>query len=62
MTPAGAAISTQQASFLCPIVWAGSICGAMDIAAALVVYGHDGLRPIPLLQGIARGLLGPTSV
>jgi hypothetical protein len=49
----------QQASFLRPVVWAGSISGAMDITAALTVYGHYGLRPIPLLQGIAGGILGP---
>ncbi len=30
----------------------------MDITAALIVYGYYGLRPIPLLQGIAAGLLG----
>lgn len=41
------------------IVWAGLLCGAMDITAAFVVYGYYGLRPIPLLQGIAAGVLGP---
>ena len=35
--------------------------GVLDITAALVVYGYFGLRPIPLLQGIAAGLLGPRS-
>jgi len=30
----------------------------MDITAALVVYGAMGAKPIPLLQGIAAGLLG----
>src|SRR5260370_24683435 len=33
----------------------------MDITAALVVYGYLGLKPVPLLQGIASGLLGPKS-
>jgi hypothetical protein len=33
----------------------------MDITAAFVVYGHFGLKPRPLLQGIAAGLLGPQS-
>ena len=31
----------------------------MDITAALIVYGHYGAKPIPLLQGIAAGILGP---
>jgi uncharacterized membrane protein YagU involved in acid resistance len=29
----------------------------MDITAAFLVYGYLGLRPIPLLKGIARGLI-----
>jgi hypothetical protein len=37
---------------------AGAICGAMDITAALTVYGSFGLKPMRLLQGIASGLLG----
>jgi hypothetical protein len=41
------------------IFWAGLVCGAMDITAAFLVYGSFGLKPIPLLQGIAAGLLGP---
>lgn len=43
------------------IFWGGLICGAMDITAAFVVYGHFGAKPVPLLQGIAAGLLGPRS-
>jgi len=43
------------------ILWGGFVCGVLDITAALVVYGYFGLRPIPLLQGIAAGLLGPRS-
>jgi hypothetical protein len=61
VNPAGAAIPTRQASFLRPIVCAGSVSGAMDITAALVVYGGFGLKPVRLLQGIAAGLLGPRS-
>jgi uncharacterized membrane protein YagU involved in acid resistance len=41
------------------ILWAGLVCGVLDITAALVVYGLFGLHPIRLLQGIAAGLLGP---
>jgi hypothetical protein len=37
---------------------AGAICGAMDITAALTVYGSMGLKPMRLLQGISAGLLG----
>ena len=39
--------------------WAGLACGVLDITAALVVYGYLGAKPVPLLQGIASGLLGP---
>ena len=38
---------------------AGLTCGAMDISAALVVYGWMGSKPLRLLQGIAGGILGP---
>jgi uncharacterized membrane protein YagU involved in acid resistance len=41
------------------IVSAGTICGIMDITAALVVYGMMGAKPLRLLQGIAGGVLGP---
>ena len=40
------------------IAWGGLICGTLDISAAFVVYGYFGARPLPLLQGIAAGLLG----
>lgn len=38
--------------------WAGVLCGILDITAAFVVYGRFGMRPMPLLQGIAKGVLG----
>jgi hypothetical protein len=41
------------------VLLAGFACGVLDIAAALVVYGYLGAKPVPLLQGIASGLLGP---
>jgi hypothetical protein len=47
------------ASPLRAILWGGLLCGAFDIAAAFVIYGAMGLRPMRLLQGIASGLLGP---
>ncbi len=43
---------------LSAFLWGGLICGALDITAAFLVYGAFGARPIPLLQGIAAGLLG----
>lgn len=44
------------------ILWGGLACGALDITAAFVVYGMFGAKPIPLLQGIAAGLLGPRAL
>jgi hypothetical protein len=41
------------------ILWGGLLCGVLDITAAFLVYGMFGAKPIPLLQGIAAGLLGP---
>src|SRR6266704_2215 len=41
------------------VLWAGFACGVPDITAALIVYGYFGAKPVPLLQGIASGLLGP---
>ena len=43
------------------VLWAGLACGVLDITAALVVYGFFGAKPVPLLQGIASGLLGPNA-
>ena len=37
---------------------AGFACGVLDITAAFIVYGFFGAKPVPLLQGIASGLLG----
>jgi hypothetical protein len=56
MNPAPAVDSAYQVNPIPEILWGGLICGTMDIAAALVVYGHYGRKPIPLLQGIAAGL------
>lgn len=48
-----------QGSAARAIAWGGLIAGALDIIAAFVVYGFFGARPIPILQGIAGGVLGP---
>jgi hypothetical protein len=61
MTPAATPFTAQKGSVLLPILWAGGVCGTLDITAALVVYGSFGLKPVRLLQGIAAGLLGPRS-
>ena len=41
------------------VLWAGFACGVVDITAAFIVYGFFGAKPVPLLQGIASGLLRP---
>jgi hypothetical protein len=57
------AMAHQESSHAGPaIFWAGLISGALDITAAIVVYGFFGARPVPLLQGIAAGLVGPRAV
>jgi hypothetical protein len=43
------------------ILFAGAICGTMDITAALTVYGYFGAKPLRLLQGIASGLIGSSA-
>ena len=59
MNPAPPTSSTRTGAGLRAIVWGGLLCGVLDITAAFVVYGFFGAKPIPLLQGIAAGLLGP---
>jgi uncharacterized membrane protein YagU involved in acid resistance len=61
MNAAATASAAGGAQALPAILWAGLVCGTMDITAALTVYGHYGLMPMRLLQGIAAGLLGPRS-
>lgn len=53
--------ATGKASASGTILRAGLLAGTLDIVAAFVVYGFFGARPIPILQGIAAGLLGPRS-
>ncbi len=43
------------------ILVAGLACGVMDLTAAFVTWGVQGVRPERLLQGIATGLLGKSS-
>jgi uncharacterized membrane protein YagU involved in acid resistance len=46
---------------LAAIFWAGFLCGVLDITAAFITWAPQGVRPARILQGIARGLLGPKS-
>jgi len=59
MTAGPATLPVQKPKALPVILRAGLLCGVLDITAAFLVYGRFGVRPIPLLQGIAAGLLGP---
>jgi hypothetical protein len=57
---AGTEISLEKnPNAMLAVLWAGFACGVLDITAAFVVYGFFGAKPVPLLQGIASGLLGP---
>src|ERR1700689_3731000 len=46
---------------LAAIISAGLLCGLMDITAAFITWWPKGVKPPPLLQGIAAGWLGPNS-
>ncbi|HWY68659.1 MAG TPA: hypothetical protein VNX88_08330 [Terriglobales bacterium] len=61
MSASGTAIAIRKPSALRAILWAGFACGVCDITAATVVYGYFGAKPIPLLQGIATGVMGPSA-
>jgi uncharacterized membrane protein YagU involved in acid resistance len=41
------------------VLYAGLIAGILDITAALIQFGLNGVKPVRLFQGIASGLLGP---
>ncbi len=43
------------------IGWAGLLAGSLDITAAFLEAGQEGIGPVSLLQGIAGGLLGMSS-
>jgi len=44
------------------ILWAGLVCGCMDITAAFIDVGVNfGRSPLWLLQNVASALLGPAS-
>ena len=61
MSATTAVFAMRKPNALRAILWAGFACGVCDITAALVVYGYFGAKPIPLLQGIATGVMGPSA-
>src|SRR5882757_668224 len=46
---------------LAAIFAAGLLCGVMDITAAFLTLAPKGISPRQILQGIASGLIGPSS-
>lgn len=58
MSVGSASSSPQPGGALLAILSGGLVSGVLDITAAIVVYGFFGAKPVPLLQGIAAGLLG----
>ena len=46
---------------LSAIFVAGLLCGVMDITAAFLTLAPKGIVPRQILQGIASGLIGPSS-
>jgi hypothetical protein len=54
-------VATHPSGALPAIVFAGLLCGVLDITAAFVTWALQGGPPVRILQGIAGGLLGPES-
>jgi hypothetical protein len=54
-------VATHPSGALPAIVFAGLLCGVLDITAAFVTWALQGVPPVRILQGIAGGLLGPES-
>lgn len=53
---------SQQPHAFSTILRAGLTAGALDITAAFIVYGFFGATPLRILQSVAAGLLGPSSM
>jgi hypothetical protein len=51
----------QSTRPLTTIVFAGLLAGALDITSAFVILAFRGVGPTRVLQGVAAGLLGPSS-
>jgi uncharacterized membrane protein YagU involved in acid resistance len=61
-TPTAAAVSLGSGQFPRAILWAGSICGVLDLSAACIdVRLNLDMGPVRLLQNVAGALLGPAT-
>ena len=54
-------ISARKSPAIATIVFAGLVCGTLDITAAFVTWAPQGISPARILKGIASGLLGPSA-
>jgi len=54
-----AAVPMRKSSAISVIVWGGLTAGVLDITAAFVTWAPKGVSPTRILQGIAKGALGP---
>jgi len=54
-----AAVPMRKSSAISAIVWGGLTAGVLDITAAFVTWAPKGVSPTRILQGIAKGALGP---
>ena len=61
MDPTATFVPVKKSTAWQAILFGGFAAGILDITAALLVYGSFGLKPIRLLQGIAGGVLGPST-
>jgi hypothetical protein len=55
-SPSG--LTTQRSQAFPAIGWAGLVAGVLDITSAFILSYLKGVGPIPVLQGVAAGLVG----
>jgi len=48
-------------NLLRPILWGGLLCAVLDFVAAISLYGARGVPVLRIWQGVASGILGPSS-
>lgn len=53
------AVPMRKSRALPAIFWGGLTAGILDITAAFVTWAPRGISPIRILQGVAKGALGP---
>jgi hypothetical protein len=56
-----AVVPIKKSSAIPAIFWGGLTAGILDITAAFVTWAPKGISPVRILQGIARGALGPSA-